>query len=275
MTDTSILIVSNSQYSYLWPIINNYVIQLNLKNVILSINNNPSNFEFNNNIQIVTYPIELNYAKRMIYLFDILGDKLSNYFILLHDVDLILNFDHCMLKEYLQLITEHDIDRLSLGVFKPHTNTSNTNILNYNNVAICKLFTNMSNNFFTPFDHAPSIYKKSALYRLYSTFSLETYANIETNPAVQQFVLDNFKVYGICNACNVIQSGTGCNAQLLYHRGFVYSSCFSFLHITVKGELLSLELYFDLEDDVKNIIKKYNLSFLGTHAFKGIKKNML
>ncbi len=65
------------------------------------------------------------------------------------------------------------------------------------------------------------------------------------------------------------------DTTLIYHRGFVYCSYFSFLHITIKGKILELKYYYDLKDLVEQIINKYNLHFLKKHRDVYIDKNII
>ena len=61
--------------------------------------------------------------------------------------------------------------------------------------------------------------------------------------------------------------------NLVYHRGFVFSSDLNFLHITVKGKLLNLDYYYDLKDDLLKIIDKYKLNLQTSEENRFISKN--
>jgi hypothetical protein len=111
----------------------------------------------------------------------------------------------------------------------------------------------ISQNFLTPFDYAPSLYKKTSLKKLYNKFSDYSYSNLEISNDVQQYVKNKWIVYGICKDNKI---------KLIYHRGFVFCEYFNFLHLTVKGKLLLLNFYYDLEDKVKQLIVNYNLNML-------------
>lgn len=246
-----IVLKTNSAYSYLWSILNDTTEEFPSFFVLT---NSTKDFQFNKNIKIHLYDQSDSYSTRLLNFLQSIEEE---YVLLTHDVDLILNFNHTKIKNYLDTVKSNNIDRLSLGVFVGNDK------INQNGVEICKLHPGMSMNFLTPFDYAPSIYKRSKLVELYSKFPNEKYQSLEHNPEVQKHVLENMNCYGIYKSDSV---------KLIYHRGFVYTEDFNFLHITVKGELLAEDLYFDLKDTSNDLIKKYNLSFLKRQENPYIKK---
>jgi len=240
--DYCLVIKTNSAYSYLWPIIND--LTKTFKKIYILLDENSNNFIFNKNIICVKYDVNDTYATRM---YKFLLNINYSYIILIHDVDLILNFNFKKINEYFELVKNNNIDRLSLGVF------NGNDIIHNNNISICKLQRNMSKNYLTPFDYAPSIYNKKFLLSLYFVFNKESYKTMELNDQVQEFIFNNFKSYGIQNNSNL---------KLIYHRGFVYTEDFNFLHITVKGKFLKEEGYYDLRDKLNELKNKYNLFFI-------------
>lgn len=257
MNKFKIVIISNSAYSYLWKIINDLTI--NIENINLCLDENSIDFKFNKNINIIYYTKSNIYSKR---LHEIMRQIDSEYVILLHDVDLILNFNKIKVAQYIALMKKTNIDRLSFGVYD-----NPNNVIKENEIEICKLEKGISKNYFTPFDHTPSIYRKDKLISIYKNFENETYAKLEQNSNVQDFVDNNIKCYGIQKNKNI---------SLVYHRGFVFSEDISFLHLTIQGKFLPLKLYYDLEKIVQDIIKKYELYFIGSHENHDyIDKNVL
>jgi hypothetical protein len=248
-----IVIKTNSHYSYLWRIIND--LTQNFGEVIVFLNDS-KDFEFNKNIKLIYYNQENSYTDRIMSLIEKID---TDYFLLIHDVDLILNFDINKFSKYLDLVIKENIDRLSLGVF----DNKKSEIV-YDDLHICKLDYNISKNFFTPFDYAPSIYKKKTIYNFYSNFKGESYRNLELNTNAQSYVYDNLLSYGIQKNNNI---------DLVYHRGFIYTKDFNFLHLTVAGSFLETNTYFDLSDVFLEIKQKYELSFISTQASGHIQKN--
>lgn len=244
-----LVILTNTAYKYLWPIINDTT--SHLKEVILGVDKNDLSYKFNDNIKIVYYEPGSKYTLRILKM---LEEVATDYLIFSHDVDLILNLDPVEMNRYLELCMTQGVDRLSLGVFK----TSNK-VLSSGDIQICNInvdykngfnLNQLSSNFYTPYDYAPSFYKKTKLKELCEKFPFETYGTCERNIVVQHYVNSHFNCYGL-QKNNTL--------ELVYHRGFVYSKNANFLHITVGGKLLPYNLYFDLEKEVLEIIRKYNL----------------
>lgn len=248
----TIVIKTNSYYKYLWNIINDYT--KNLSKLILFVDK-VDDFKFNDNIELLYYNVELTYTDRISYLIENIK---TDYFLLIHDVDLIINLNENKLNEYLNIVLEHNIDRLSLGVFNSSEQLSN-GVVN-----ICKLSPNISRNFLTPFDYAPSIYKRETIYNFYKMFSGIGYKQLELDNKAQNYFYNNLSSYGIQKSNDI---------NLIYHRGFVYTSDFNFLHITVAGNLLEDESYFDLKNKFIDIRDKYGLGFIPVMKSGYIQKN--
>jgi hypothetical protein len=247
-----ILIKSNSSYNYLWPIINDKTTHLKKLNVCV---NDNLGFNFNDNITLLKYNQSDSYPVRLISLLEQIN---SDYVLLLHDVDIILNFDTKKIEDYLTVVKENKIDRLSLGVY------NGSEKIEKDDIVICKLHKHMSRNFFTPFDYSPSIYNKKKLIDFYSNFKNETYRGLELNENAQNYISKNFNTFGIQKNPKI---------DLIYHRGFVFTKDFNFLHITVQGKFLNRESYFDLIGDFDEIKNKYNLNIESSNT--SVQKNEL
>lgn len=260
MNEFDIIVISNSTYNYLWPIINDYCKDLNIYVSLCIEDNYDIDTSFCNNIRIIRYDPNVSYSQRMIQILSLLN---SDYVLLFHDVDIVLNLNVELLKRYIETMKLHSIDRLSLGVYN-HKNE--IDIINHKGVSFCNLKDHKSLNFFTPFDHSASIYNKQSSLELYNHFKKESYASIELNGNVQNYVRKCMKSFGIQKNDSL---------KLIYHRGFVYTSDFNFLHITVQGRTLQPRMYFDLQDTFHKIMRKYKLDFLLSWPSVHIKKNVL
>lgn len=241
-----IVIKSNSAYKYLWPIIDDLTRNINAKiNVAL---NDSHTYNFNKNIRIINYDSKLNYTKRLVH---ILNQINTEYVLIMHDIDLILNLNTDKLQEYFRAVIKNNIDRLSLGVF----DNPDDKII-HNNIEICSLHTKKSPHFFVPFDYAPSIYRRKKIIDFYDKFSHENYRTLEVNDEAVKYFNDNFKSYGIQYNKSL---------KVIYHRGYAFCEHFNFLHITVRGFLLDYDNYFDLKPQLLKFISKYKLQFLQPH----------
>lgn len=251
--DFSILIYTNSAYSYLWPIIRDYCNKYfcNLK-VYIGTNKQILNFA-----RELIYDEKDNYTKRLLTLFEQIDEK---YLLFIHDVDILINLNLNILPEYLECIEMNNIDRLSLGVF----NQNNNEIIKHKNIQICNIGNINSKNFITPYDVAPSIWNLKSLTTFFKNFSTSNY-DLEFNPNAQNYFKQFMKSYGIQKNENI---------NLVYHRGFVYCEDFNFLHITIKGKALPLKYYYDLQQIFLKYLKDYNLNF-EEHQDSSIDKNIL
>lgn len=236
-----VLIFSNSQYSYLWQIINDKTKQFD--EICVCIDNNNINFQFENHIKILYYDSNLQYAAR---LNQILKKIETDYVLLIHDVDLILNFDILEFDKYFRAVKQNKIDRLTLGVFNLEK------ILSFEDIVLVDINgINLSSNYLTPYDYAPSLYNRIKLIDFFENFYDGTYKNLEHSEEAQVYFLKHFNCFGIQKNKKI---------KLLYHRGFVYTTDFNFLHITISGKFMNEENYFDLIDDFNLIKKTYNLN---------------
>ena len=251
-----IVLKTNSSYSYLWPIIRDLLKDTDFE-VILCCDSNPNNFQFPNNFSIKYYDSTKTYTQR---LSSILNELDCDYICLVHDVDLILNLNYERFDRYLSLIENYDIHRLSLGIFN-----NRSEVISIGNEEVCRL-THITPNFFTPYDYAPSIYNRKKLIQFFLHFKNDQYSTLEENVDVQQYFRDNMRSFGIQYNDTI---------DIVYHRGFSYSQDFNFLHLTVKGQLLKNDFYFDLIDEKNKIVQEYNLDHLEVSEFTGISKQEL
>jgi len=240
-----IVIVTNSDYSYLWPILND--LYRDFDNVVVCLDKS-KDFHFSDTFRLLFYDTNLNYTRRM---HSILNQISEEFIYLTHDVDLLISCDKQKLENYLDVMRVNGLDRISMGLF-----TGSNTILHGKEVQVCKLDRFMSRNFYTPLDHAPSLYRTTTLKSIYEKYPNETYQSFEQNHQIQDDIAKNYKFFGINNHPALFP---------VYHRGFVFSSEISILHITVQGKLLPRNFYFDLEKTLAEIITRYDLSFLETH----------
>lgn len=245
------VIVTNSEYSYLWDILSD--LYRNFESVIICVDENNISYKFPDNFQVMFYDRSLNYTKRM---YSIISRIDHEIIYLTHDIDLLINCDLGKLHKYCDLLIKHNLDRISMGVF-----SNNQEVISENEVEVCRLFRRISRNFYTPLDHAPSIYRTSSLREIYSKFLNESYGSFEQNSSIQEFIVENYKFFGIRKNDNV---------SLVYHRGFVFTEDISILHLTVQGKFLPFDYYFDLKHKVFDLSERYNLTMIQMHEDCGL-----
>lgn len=237
----SLLIFSHSDYSYLWPIIEEKIIELfELNPIFISNSNNtiekPKGFK-----KYIEYDDKLCYAKRWV---NILKDIYSKYILVVHDVQIILNCHVKKINNLLIMLDSNNIERCSLNVF------NGVECITNNNIQICNLNNVVHGNTFTPYDVCPAIWNVSSFYSLWNTFPNETYHGSELNNHLQNYC-KKIKCYGMQKT----------EEKIYYCIGRPYYNFFKILFITIKRELLSpREVYMDMKDDLNQIVEKYNLN---------------
>ena len=238
----SLVVFSNSAYSYLWPIVEESVgkLKLNKMSKIFVCDENdlekPKGFD-----QYITYDINNCYPKRWIN--DILSNIESEYILLVHDIHVIVTMDEEFILNNILLMSEYSIDRCSLNVF------DGNDTINKYGIHLCNV-NSARGNTITPFDHSPSIWNKKSMKLLFERFPNETYRNYENNE-IQTFCKNNFKCYGQNKLSN----------QIFYCLGRPYLNLFKICIVTTKGEITyPIEVYMDMKDDFMYYSNKYKLT---------------
>jgi|688.fasta_scaffold260410_3 hypothetical protein len=238
----SLVIFSNSEYSFLWPIIEESVSKINLNKIFVCDVNNlekPKGFD-----KYITYNINNCYAKR--WTIDIIPNIESDYILIVHDVQIIVNIDTEFILKNLELMKEYNIDRCSLNVFNGNV------MINKNDIVLCNLNSAIGNTF-TPYDVCPAIWNKKSFNFLFDKFSNETYRSSELNKNLQTYCRNNLKCYG--------QQKT--NEKIYYCLGRPYLKSFKILFITIQNEILNpLDVYMDMKEECIYYLNKYNLFYL-------------
>ena len=243
MENITLLVKTNSSYSYLWPIIDDYVNHINIHKILAfdeKLDNLPSNFN-----SYIKYDKKLNFGRRLI---QILNKITHKYVLFVPDVDLIINLNTDILLKYLNLVEQNNIDKVQMCVF------NGTDIILNDNYGVCNLNSTLKypSNQYYPIDCGPCLWKKDKFLELFEKFPNSTYNCMDLNKDIINYCIKNFKCYGIQYTNNLL---------LKYNRGLTYSNDLSFLHITTKGKiLLPLECYFDYKEILHQILEKYNIN---------------
>ena len=230
------------------------------KNITLFLNSNTLELGelYSKYKNVIFYDDSKPYATRLLMSINKLD---CDYFLFMHDIDILLNVDNSVLDGFLPLMVEHSIDRIDLK----HTDSidhpevisiddgfsfgSSAMMVDGKNYMIKQ--TN-PNNFI--YNVNPSIWKKDSFMDLLNTFPDKTYRTIE-GMDVQNF-------------------STKLNVYKLHNKNYKYCGYFTcveffiFLHISHSGKLLPLndtfttvygQSYNDISVEYTNIVNKYNL----------------
>lgn len=237
----NLIIFSHSDYSCLWPLIEECMQQTPELNPIFACNKTdmikPSGFT-----KYVEYDETHCYAERWIK--DILPYVDTQYILVVHDVHLIVNCNTTFIHKITQIMSENHIDRCSLNVF----DGGNT-IENYN-IKLCDL-NSAHGNTLIPYDVCPAIWKKESFKNLFETFSTETYRTSELNKTLQKFCRNTFKCFGLQKT----------DEPIYYCLGRPYNEYFKILFITIQNEItFPPEVYMDMKSEFVYFFEKYKLS---------------
>lgn len=236
----SLIIFSNSEYNFLWPLIEETIGKINKINKIFVCDINdlekPKGFD-----KYIIYDINNCYSKR--WTNDILPNIETDYILVVHDVQVIVNYDENFILNSLQIMKEYSIDRLSLNVF------NGIDIIKNYNLNICNL-NSANGNTFIPYDVCPCIWNTKSFKILFETFPNETYKTSELNDDLQYFCKNNFKCYGQNKS----------EEKIFYCIGRPYLEYFKILFITINKEIMHpLDVYMDMKNDFIYFSDKYKL----------------
>lgn len=212
---------------------------------------------------VIYYDNNDTYAKRLLSCIQQIN---VDYFLLLHDIDILLNVDDDMIEKFYEFLKVNNFDRVDL---KHSENKISSLIIEYNqeknaNEWEPKLPEELSDGLYlvkqdNPSDYIynvnPSIWKKETFVKLLTNFTHKNYRTIEEMDV--QIFAKQFKIFKL-NSINKKLCG--------------YFNCvegFQFLHISHSGKLLPLnknfvttygQPYTDISDEYIKIVDKYNLT---------------
>jgi hypothetical protein len=254
----SLIIFSHSDYSYLWPIIEEKIalfidfntIFISNKNDFISIDK-PHGFK-----KYLEYSAEMSYANRWISILE--NNQLDDYFIVVHDIHIIVECDLKKIKILIDILRKNKIDRCSLNVF-------NGRDIIHDEINLCNLNNgHLVSNTFVPYDVGPTIWNGNSFLKLWKIFPNISYRESELNNELQNYC-KKLKCYGIQKT----------QEKIYYCIGRPYPAFFKILILTIKGELLlPREIYMDMYSyyneietkyELKNKIKNANYKFVLDH----------
>ena len=241
----TILIHTHSSYSYLWPIINDYIKKYKFKK-ILAYDSIPENTTLPDCFdKYIQYDGSQMFSTRLVPILEQIPEE---YVFLIYDVDIVINIDELSLNTYIELMKENNIDRVCSAVFN-----GNGQILK-NNVGLCNLNLPLKSrsNHYVPADCSSTIWNRDSFLIFLKLFPNRSYGSLELDNDAINYYKTKVKCYGIQYTPNL---------QILYNRGLTHCDKLSFLHITTKGKfLVPFRCYYSYENILKDIIKKYNLN---------------
>jgi len=238
------IVYSNTDYLDVLKIQTDYM--QNIGNLSLFINKNDLDLSeiYSKYDNVIFYDGNDTYAKRLM---TCLNQIDFEYFVLIHDIDILLKVKDETIINFFDFIKKNNVDRIDLKY------TEKTNdIIEFDLNGLFLVPQKNENNFI--YNVNPSIWKKSALLDIVTSFQHKTYRTIEDIDV--QIFAKKFNVYKL-NKEPKISCG--------------YFNCvddFIFLHISHSGKFLTLpsnfvteygQSYGDIANEYVKIVEKYNL----------------
>tara|TARA_Y100000816_G_scaffold292492_1_gene288073 strand:+ start:248 stop:1072 length:825 start_codon:yes stop_codon:yes gene_type:complete len=191
--------------------------------------------------QIIYYSDDMQYGSRMFCLNSISDD----YFIFMHETDVLVKYDINILNKLKCYMTENDIDKIELQHCAwPPSKTPLKQTYNSNNKEIsfaenCNLY-KISNPDFFVYNVNPTLWKSKSLLKIMNNFKNHSYRNMEKKE-VQIFTANNFNCLSL-KCKKYVKCGY-----------FTCPEFFQYIHITHYGKLVRIDNCPDLTDEIKKI----------------------
>lgn len=239
-----LIIFSHTDYNYLWPIIEKKLELLSGLNTIFISNYSSTTFEKPKGFtEYFEYNENIAYSERWVSILESNIKIMNDYIIVIHDVNIIINFNLFKINRLIDILKKYNIDRCSLNVF------DGSEII-YDDIVICNLNKITKTNTLIPYDVGPSIWNKHSFLKLWKTFPNMSYRESELNNNLQNYCKTHLKCYGLQKT----------NEKIYYCIGRPYYEFFKILNITIKGEILfPYEVYMDVKDEFIELFNNYNL----------------
>lgn len=244
------VVYSNTEYADILEIQTDYV-TANHSNCVLFINKNSLKLDniYSKYNQVHFYNDEDSYATR---LHTCINQLDSEYFLLLHDIDILLHSDNNIVNLIYQAMLVEKIDRVDL---KYTDNLGSSIVYDLSEYVGQGVFLVKQEDIYGYiYNVNPSIWKRSCLLEILSNFSDKGYRNIE-----------DLDVQIFCRQFNICKLHTDTYTECGH---FSCVDFFKYFHISHGGKLVPLnsnyttvygQSYIDVKEYYINIVDKYNL----------------
>jgi hypothetical protein len=225
---------THSDYKDIWPLVFGQIKKYVNIPKVLFVNKNEETID---NIfdKIIYYDDALTYPCKLMFLCENIDTK---YISLVHDNDVVMNFDNDLCYQYVNDMDKNSIDRLMFGVIKRRYSFESY---------FTKALKGCTSRFMTPYDVGPSIWKLDSLKEIMSHYKDKSYREIEES-SIQDYCDKNYNMYGLVSYNNS-----------LYSLGRPFSGYHSFCHILCRGKWLESHIYMDYSYILPQLLKEYNI----------------
>jgi len=249
------IVYGNTDYLDILQIQTDYIHRAGKVSLLINSNDMKLDELYSKYDKVIFYDGNQPYATRLLSCLSSIDDE---YFILIHDIDILLNVETDKLNELHQFIQSNNFDRLDLkhtdkadGQLIFETNSYQiTDIIKDDNIYLIS----QDNSQDYIYNVNPSIWRKASLIDLLTMFPNKTYRTIEEQD-VQNYA-KKFRVFKMHSRNNL-----NCGY-------FKTLNVFKYLHISHSGKLLPLDSsfttvygqsYLDASEDYIKIVNQYNL----------------
>ena len=238
MENLTLITYTHSDYMDIWPLVIDAITTSNIKCRRIFATNDAeiAKKHISGYDKIIEYTDTFTYPQKII---EVLSSVETSYILFIHDIDIIVNMDTVQLCKLVELVVTNSIDRCSLGAFNKQNNVLVNGDISITNIGR----PNISPQYCTPYDVAPSIWKVSTMIEAMTHVKECSYREIEESQ-IQQF-LCNKKIFGL---------SVNNNARI-YQIGRPYCTFFTFLHILLRGQWMHSRYYMDLEQPFLQMIR--------------------
>jgi hypothetical protein len=237
----SFLFLSHSDNSDLWLYLSKIISKISYSYKIYIAIEEDVECRLNTFHGILRYDDTLTYDQKLITLFNKISSK---YIVLIHDNDLLIEFDNDLFKNLINTMETKNIDRCIFGV------AANAGPCIYqlsDEDSICRINNIESLHFRTPYDVGPSVWNKQSFLNALETIPNTSYREIEDSP-IQDYCKNKLNIYGFVTHKSI-------KSYYVVGRPFYYK--FQFLHIFTRRQLMYPQMYMDQEENLWKILAAY------------------
>jgi hypothetical protein len=244
MNELTLISYSHSEYSDIWPLVIDGMrcIPKTLHTVFTCNNNNKDMTKIKEVYNMVLfYDDSLTYPQKLLY---ILSQITTPYVLLIHDIDICVNFDQSKIDDLMNSITENKIDRCMFGMIQRQHKFIKVNDMLLTDASK----PNISRCFFTPYDVGVSIWNVKCLQECMYLFNNVSYRDIEYSGIQKYLETKSVWAFTPTDYCKPV-----------FQIGRPYSNYFTFIHILIRGKWLDTNVYMDLKSEFNRLIDTYNI----------------
>ena len=139
----SLIIFSHSDYYYLWNIIEESISKIKDIELVFVYNSNNDHEKPKGFNKYIEYNEKMCYSQRWIHILQYINNE---YILVVHDTNIIVEYNSNKIKKLFEIISTNNIDRCSMNIF------DGNNIIKDEDIILCKLDNISKSKTFFPYD---------------------------------------------------------------------------------------------------------------------------